>query len=182
MTTALELNATLPYATEDELHWLIAHGATLPLSAQALMVGAGPCVMALALLQGNSSILLRIIDLEPMDYCKAHIQSEFPRTLVFYYQAKSTHVNISNELDFLIVDGSHEYTDVLNDARYWLPKLKVGALAFFHDYDATGTGLEQREQYPGVKQALNKYLKHQRDKYERVERVGTALIVRRKGE
>lgn len=182
MTTALELNATLPYATEDELHWLIAHGATLPDNARAVMIGAGPCVMALALLQGNPSIVIRIIDISEMDYCKAHIKAEFPDALIFYYQLKSTEFDIVRELDFLIVDGSHKYTDVLNDARYWLPKLEVNGYALFHDYDATGTDFDQREQYPGVKQALNRYLRGQRDTYERIERVGTSLIVRRKRE
>jgi hypothetical protein len=182
MTSALDLNRSLPYATEDELLWLTTHARTLPLSAHVLMIGAGPCVMALALLEGNHNILLRVVDNAPMDYCKAHIQAQFPRMLVFYMQGNSREVNFSSKLDFLIVDGSHEYTDVLNDARIWLPRLKVGGMAFFHDYDATDTLFELQTQYPGVKQALNKYLRHQRDKYERVERVGTALIVRRKSE
>ena len=182
MTSASELNATLPYATEEELLWITSHAKTLRNGAHVLMIGAGPCVMALALLEGNNTIILRIVDVDNLDYCKAHIKAEFPRTLVFYFQAKSQNVNFEPIFDFIIVDGSHEYSDVLNDARLWLPKVKEDGLVFFHDYDATGTRFALQEQYPGVKQALNKFLRHQRDKYERVDRVGTALIVRRKRE
>lgn len=180
MTTAAELNATLPYATPDELEWLTHRAATLPSRARVVMIGGGPCIMGLAVLEGNVSLVLHILDIASLDYCETHIWAEFPKATVFYQQADSKQVEFRSDVDLLIVDGSHTYADVLHDARVWLPLLKAEGYAFFHDYDASGTEFEERERYPGVKQALHKYLKHQRDKYSFMGVVGTAAIVRRK--
>lgn len=177
MTSAAELNATLPYATPDELAWLSTHAHTLPVYARVAMIGAGPCVMALAILEGRPDAHLYILDPAEMNYCKAHIRAEFPNAYINYLQAHSREVTLKN-IDFLVIDGSHEYAEVLEDARAWLPRLAPGASAFFHDYDATGTDFGRREQYPGVKRALDECLESRR--FSLVGVVGTAAIVRRK--
>lgn len=39
-----------------------------------------------------------------------------------------------NSLDFVFIDASHEYEDVIDDIKAWLPKIKVGGILAGHDY------------------------------------------------
>jgi len=39
-----------------------------------------------------------------------------------------------NSLDFVFLDASHEYNDVIEDINAWLPKLKIGGTLAGHDY------------------------------------------------
>jgi len=39
-----------------------------------------------------------------------------------------------NSIDFLFIDGSHEYEDVKKDLVAWFPKIKQGGLIAGHDY------------------------------------------------
>lgn len=39
-----------------------------------------------------------------------------------------------NSIDFLFVDGSHEYEDVKKDLIVWFPKVKKGGVMAGHDY------------------------------------------------
>jgi predicted O-methyltransferase YrrM len=52
-----------------------------------------------------------------------------------------------DSLDFVLVDGSHEYQDVVDDITQWLMKLKPGAMLAGDDYA-----------WPGVRQAVDELL------------------------
>jgi predicted O-methyltransferase YrrM len=39
-----------------------------------------------------------------------------------------------NSLDFVFIDGSHKYEDVVADIKAWLPKIKKGGFLAGHDY------------------------------------------------
>lgn len=56
-------------------------------------------------------------------------------------------------LDFVFIDASHEYEDVLNDIRAWMPKIKSGGWIAGHDY------VEGRKYWEGVYDAVNEYFK-----------------------
>lgn len=51
-------------------------------------------------------------------------------------------------IEFVFLDGSHEYEDVREDILAWLPKIKPGGTLAGHDYHVSG------EYWPGVKQAV----------------------------
>ena len=55
-----------------------------------------------------------------------------------------------DSLDFIFIDGSHEYEDVIKDLIAWYPKVKSGGMFCGHDYDIA---------WPGVKQAVDEFLK-----------------------
>lgn len=60
----------------------------------------------------------------------------------------------NNSLDFVFIDASHEYEDVLDDIKCWFPKVKSGGILAGHDYyvlEHNYTGA------PGVKRAVNEY-------------------------
>lgn len=50
-------------------------------------------------------------------------------------------------LDFIFIDGSHEYEDVIEDLKVWYPKIKRGGVMAGHDYTT----------YPGVKRAVDEF-------------------------
>jgi hypothetical protein len=56
-------------------------------------------------------------------------------------------------LDFVFIDASHEYEDVKEDIKAWLPKVKPGGILAGHDYYVEGT-----DWFPGVKQAVHETL------------------------
>ena len=55
-------------------------------------------------------------------------------------------------LDFVFIDASHEYQDVLDDIKHWLPKVKPGGVLAGHDYYVQP---HNHTFAPGVKQAVN---------------------------
>lgn len=40
-----------------------------------------------------------------------------------------------NDFDLVFIDGNHEYSQVKEDIRSWLPKVRTGGLLAGHDYD-----------------------------------------------
>ena len=49
--------------------------------------------------------------------------------------------------DLVFIDAGHSYEDVRRDIARWLPKVRSGGMAVFHDYD--------NPQYPGVRRAVD---------------------------
>jgi hypothetical protein len=52
-------------------------------------------------------------------------------------------------LDFVFIDGSHKYEDVVKDIKAWMPKLKKGGILSGHDYSSA---------WPEVVKAVNDVL------------------------
>lgn len=57
------------------------------------------------------------------------------------------HTLIPNELDFVYIDGDHEYSTVIQDIHLYYPKVRDGGILAGHDYNC--------EKYPGVKKAVD---------------------------
>jgi predicted O-methyltransferase YrrM len=55
-----------------------------------------------------------------------------------------------NFFDFIFIDASHEYADVLADLEAWYPKLKDGGVFAGHDYELL---------WPGVIRAVDEFAK-----------------------
>lgn len=52
-----------------------------------------------------------------------------------------------NSLDFVFIDASHEYEDVIADLAAWYPKVKIGGVLAGHDYPT----------WEGVTRAVNDF-------------------------
>jgi len=55
-----------------------------------------------------------------------------------------------NSLDFVFIDASHEYADVIDDIEHWYPKVKKGGIIGGDDYS--------KEVWPDVVRAVHKCL------------------------
>lgn len=55
-----------------------------------------------------------------------------------------------NSLDFVLVDGSHEYNQVYKDVSQWLKKIKPGGIIAGDDYDWPGVERAVKELLPSV--------------------------------
>ena len=47
----------------------------------------------------------------------------------------------NESLEFVFIDASHEYEDVLANIKAWLPKIKKGGMIAGHDYSETWPGV-----------------------------------------
>ena len=56
-----------------------------------------------------------------------------------------------SSLDFVFIDASHEYEDVLEDIKYWLPKIKKGGTLAGHDYGSSGVNKAVNEYFNNSK-------------------------------
>ena len=77
----------------------------------------------------------------------------------YYFPLKISSLGAVNKfedksLDFVFLDASHEYEDVKNDIKRWLPKIKLGGIISGHDYYPD----DCFDWYPGVKKAVNEEL------------------------
>ncbi len=151
------VNRRLPYAFGGDLEWIKITARQLPSAAIVVMLGAGPGVMALAVLEERSD-LQKFLIVDNTDYstCQAHIKAaKLTNAQTSFMLGTSWEVPqiFTNKVDFLIVDADHSYTGVYQDICAWAPSLKVGSKVFFHDVidmELNGTN--------GVLRAINQAL------------------------
>ena len=62
----------------------------------------------------------------------------------------------NNSLDFVFIDASHDYKNVVSDILAWYPKVKNGGIFAGHDYGGNA--------WPGVESAVNEFI--EKNKYE----------------
>ena len=141
--TARELNERAAYATNDELDWL-AEWARAHAGAQVVMIGAGPGVMALAMLETDADFSLTVVENDTFQWLIAHAEKagllpDDRRRLSMRLGASAA---IGERwtwppLDLLIVDGDHSYTGARADILAWWRHVRSGGVVVFHDYHRT---------------------------------------------
>ena len=60
-----------------------------------------------------------------------------------------------NSIDFIYIDGNHQYKFVKNDIINYFPKIKIGGIISGHDYETS----EKTFHIRGVKKAVDEYFK-----------------------
>lgn len=58
---------------------------------------------------------------------------------------------IQGNIPFILIDGGHSYKVIKNDILLFLPKLKIGGIAYLHDND--------EKRYPGVAKAISECIR-----------------------
>ena len=186
-----ELNKSCPYATQDELDFQRKNMAKilskLPHKPKVVMIGAGPGVLMLSLLEGyrKPGLLVAVIDIKTVRWIRAHlaqatansktaaIDPSYNQTIRMVEGRDSYDVGIewpNGIVDYLIIDGDHTERGIKRDMQAWLDHLRPGGHVFFHDYLFTNTPWEDKpkESYPEVQPFVD----------EEMERRGWKLVWR----
>lgn len=177
-----QLNANIPYATDDELDLITSLCRGLRQGDEVVMIGAGPGVMLLAAREGGVDFPITVIDNQTTRYAEAHLNAEGLGIGVYYVLGDSKFIGnvwTGRPVSLLIVDGDHSYNGVRGDLKYWLPHVQIGGYIFLHDYDARGTQFERQEQYPGVAQAIAESELVDLTKWEHYGQYGTGILFAR---
>ena len=137
MLTARELNNRLPYLFGGEIDCLQKLGAMLPYDASVVMLGIGPALMALALLEGaNNPIEFVGIDTDNFTGVE-HLKAAGFGGMMKPIRADSQScfsLYPDESIDLLLIDACHRYECVVKDIAGWWSKVKKGGIVFFHDY------------------------------------------------
>lgn len=176
--SADSVNEFCHYATASELAYLRTLAATLPAGHAVVMLGAGPGVMMLAILENNPDLVGYIIDHDTCQWAERHLAGAglMARTRICD-SAQAGHEWTGPKLALLIVDADHSYEGVRRDCEAWLQHVAPGGYVFFHDYNPDGTEFADRERYPGVMLAVGEAMRL--GEWGNPVRAGTAIIFQR---
>lgn len=166
------LNSKLPYAFGNELMWLRNAAKDFK---HAVMIGAGPGVMAMALMEGNPDLNLLVIDITTCHYTKAHLAEAGIHNVAFSVADSTTYEYKGPELDFLLVDGDHTFEGVVKDIVNWIEHVKSGGLIFFHDFEVVND-----DETNGVARAIQHVLDEKIMVAELVSSPGISKVYRKK--
>ena len=163
-------NSRTKYAWGNELAWLRNTARDLQ---YAVMIGAGPAVMGMALMEGNPHLNLVIIDKETIHYARSHLDAAgFPHVgYVVDDSAEYGKDYAGPKLDFLLVDGDHSKAGVMRDVKSWFRHIRPGGILFFHAYENVNDDLNN-----GVKEALTELLNSGILKVEELSRPGISIV------
>lgn len=81
-----------------------------------------------------------------------------------FVKADSTKLHNSNDMfrnmvvDLLFIDGSHVYEDVKADINGWVPKLPIGGMVIFHDYNPAVEDVVRDPSLTGVMKAVDEWI------------------------
>lgn len=141
--SSISLNMGCPYAYTDEILDVKQRAARLRWKSISVMIGCGPAVFGLALMESlNDPTELWIVDKDPnmFGYAEQHFGAADLHTgvmdRVHFVEGDSAQIGQEwqSEIDFLLVDGDHSYEGVRADLDAWLPHVKRRGTVWFHDY------------------------------------------------
>lgn len=171
---AHELNNTLPYAHPDEIDYLTELVRQNKDIKTVVMLGAGPGVFALAVLDGalTRNIKLHVVDNQTCEWVLRHTNHD--RRVIPHIQNSWEPIPDVDWVDLLIVDADHSYEAVKKDITAWQDKANY---IFFHDYLERDGGFNGSDNWEesGVAQAIHETL----DSHERRHFVGISVVYKR---
>jgi hypothetical protein len=135
MSTLTGMSKTHGMFAMPEIEAMMETVRKLPSNPLAVVLGAGPGTATISMLAARPDIVVYSVDI--IDAIIEHFHAEQLGYLPRLHQIKahSQHVSWDGRLlDLLFVDACHTYPAVKADNAAWLPYLKVGGIAWYHDY------------------------------------------------
>lgn len=65
----------------------------------------------------------------------------YPKVTILRDTSKGAKDFIPNNLDFVYIDGNHRYRYVVEDIKYYMPKVKIGSFIAGHDFKTGEQGV-----------------------------------------
>lgn len=186
LLTSDGLNATAPYAMPEELAVLRELSKKLNQDSEVVMIGAGPGVMAVAVMEVHKPLdapNLHIIEIDSLAWVETHLDAAgVSASKVTFVQGDSGEVGKSwqGKIDLLIVDGDHSERGVGRDIDAWWDKVKPGGIVYFHDWLEREGGFNGIGEWheSGVAKAVNARLDLH---LEILNMPGISMVVRKVG-
>ncbi len=155
-----EINSACPYAMPDELEYLREKALELNEEGQVVVIGAGPFVMGVALLEKHLfPPQVAAVDITSFYYAECHLRGAGvePNTVEFITGDSSTVGKLwGKPIDLLVIDGDHSFEGCRKDILAWWPHVKAGGILFCHDYLERDNGFNGSGEWQrgGVAQAI----------------------------
>ena len=198
--TAGQLNYENVYAMQEEIDWMREAGKGLPPDATVVMIGAGPGVLLVSLLEcGREDLWPEVVDIVTTTWCKKSVEratAEQPSLIPRLYCERTRwiegqdsndvgHEYSGKPIDLLIVDGDHRERGIRRDLEAWLKHVAPGGLVFFHDYSFDNTPWADRrvrpartaDDFPEVKEQVDAEMAIRN--WQQAWRGGCAAVYRR---
>lgn len=144
MRTARELVDWQGYMTINEMEAMQDLAACeLPMDAVIVKIGAGAGTDTLAILEVTDDVVIFSIDIlagERPETTNEHLRLEecgYDKTgnvIRIWGDSKVAGIRWPIPVDWLHIDGDHEYDGILGDINAWLRHVKEGGIVSFHDY------------------------------------------------
>jgi len=169
---AKDINDRLTYCFGNEIEYFQELGSILNNKNLVVMLGVGPAIMALALLEGATEEFefwgVDKYNITGKDHLEASGFADRMQILEELTWDAAEHFE-DNSIDILIVDASHDKDSVDKDIKAWYSKVKQNGIMFFHDF-------EKLEEVNGVAEAIeeNKTLF-----WQEVSRPGISIVYRK---
>ncbi len=118
-----------------EVEAMIKTVKTLKKNPVAVVLGSGPGTATIAMLAARPDIKVFSIDIDVARTELLHAKQWGYVDRLTQIQGNSYLVPWNNpQVDLLFVDACHAYSCVKRDNAAWLPRLKDGGIAWYHDY------------------------------------------------
>jgi predicted O-methyltransferase YrrM len=163
MTTSYEVGAKTGLLGVKEIELIKKLVNELRPYPTIVNIGAGSGTSALAMLEERDDLLIWSIDNEfptTHRYTPGEKQNlidagfwESGSVIQVWGESQLVGLKWNIWFDMIFVDGNHKYEPVKRDIELWMPWLKPGGYALFHDY-----GTKQQKPKSGVKDAVDELL------------------------
>lgn len=173
--TASNLNDRLPYTFGNEIEYLQTLGANLQAGSVVVMLGVGPGIMALSLLEGAQNTPFDFYGVDTSNFTGLeHLKGAGWNDRIYPIQDVSWNAAERfsyKSVDLLIIDACHDYECVAKDIQAWWGRVKVGGTVFFHDYRLPSGALNH-----DVQMAIDTY---RNAKWREIAQPGISIVYRK---
>lgn len=90
------------------------------------------------IVKGNEHNTLQVPNLKAV--CQANLGQANVAAALFDGESVEIARQVPNDLAFILIDGDHTSPAIDNDIAAWMPKLRSGGIAAFHDYGRRKNG------------------------------------------
>jgi predicted O-methyltransferase YrrM len=117
--------------------------------------GCSSSYMAVEIINSGKKIQFDIVDCFDDELCDDFTKNmkrvENHYKLIRGYSKDVSEQYKNSSLDFVFIDGNHDYETVMDDIKSWFPKIKKGGMIGGHDFE---------EKFEGVYGAVNEFFKN----------------------
>ena len=187
------LSNAFGYITENEIACLKEMCLLLPSGCNVVNIGAGAGTSGMAIMESRKDLFLYTIDIRhdasPLGCLEAEKQAMISAGIKFEERnkhitgdSKTVGMHWHDKIDFVFVDGAHEYENAKGDINIWWEHVKVGGYMAVHDFDKKNVfkGIyKQGQPHPGELTGVDKAVNEFRKNHEVFKIVDSTIVFKK---